>query len=275
MYKRILVIAMMILSLAVSVEAAKKVVAVMPLENLSGYTEYRVAEIMTEHVTEVIHNSGNYTVAERVQMGRVLKEQGFQNLTSVNPVEIGNMTGADYSVIGKVTMATITNNTTGSVIGNIIGSFNKDLSKYANNMKAKVSMDVRFIDNKTGEVIFVKSFEGSKSGQNKEVALNEACRVAAENFLREVQKINPFSARVAEISEGEIYIDGGSESGIRKGEVLTVAREGSPIIINGEIVGMKRTIIGKIRVIEVNARYSICKVESGAGSIRKGDVVKR
>ena len=275
MYKKILVAVIMILSLAVSAEAAKKVVAVMPLENLSGYTEFRVAEIMAEHVAEVIHSSGNYTVSERLQMGRVLKEQGFQNLTSANPVEIGNMTGADYSVIGKVTMATITNNVSGNVLGNIIGKFDSNLSKYANQIKAKVAMDVRFIDNKTGEVIFVKSFEGNKSGQNKEVALNGACRVAAENFLREIQNINPFSARVAEISGDEIYIDVGSDSGIRKGETLTVAREGSPIIINGEIVGMKRTVIGKIKVIEVNARYSICKAESSTGSIKKGDVVKR
>lgn len=275
MYKKILPLLILILSLAVTVEAAKKVVAIQPLENVSGYAEYRVAEIMTENIIEVIHSSGNYTVSERVQMGRVLKEQGFQNLTSNNPVEMGNMTSADYSVVGKVTMATITNNVTGNIIGNIIGKFDKNLAKYSDQLKAKVAMDVRFIDNKTGEVIFVKSFEGSQSGQNKEVALNGACRAAAENFLREIQNLNPFSGRIAEISGSDVYIDVGSESGIRKGETLIVARESSPIIIHGEVVGMKSTTVGKVRVVEVNARYSICKIEAGASGIKKGDIVKR
>lgn len=279
MYKRILVMAIMILSLAVSVEAAKKVVAVMPLENISGYAEYRVAEIMTENIIDVIHNSGNYTVSERVQMGRILKEQGFQNLTSMKPVEIGNMTGADYSVIGKVTLAAITRNSSGSVISSVLGKIGGDLANignnYVNHLKAKVSMDVRFVDNKTGEIILVKSFEGSKSGQNAEVALNGACRVAAENFLREIQSLNPFAARVAEISGNDVYIDAGSESGIRKGETLIISREISPIIIHGEIIGMKTNKICKVKVIEVNARYSVCRAESGASAIRKGDIVKR
>ena len=47
--------------------AAKKTVAVMPLENVSGYTEQRVAEIMTEQLIAAINGSGNYAVVEREQ----------------------------------------------------------------------------------------------------------------------------------------------------------------------------------------------------------------
>ena len=86
---------------------AKKVVAVMPLENVSGYDEELVAEIMTEQLIVAIHASGLYTVVERAQMGTILREQGFQNI-AVDPsqaVELGKLTGADYSMIGKVTMA--------------------------------------------------------------------------------------------------------------------------------------------------------------------------
>ena len=58
-------------------EAAKKIVAVMPLENVSGYSEEKVAEIMTEQLLVAIHSSGNFTVVERAQMGTVLREQGI------------------------------------------------------------------------------------------------------------------------------------------------------------------------------------------------------
>ncbi len=85
--------------------AAKKIVAVMPLENVSGYTEQRVAEIMTEQLIAAINGSGNYIVVERVQMGTVLKEQGFQSITSGESVNAGEIAGADYSVVGKVIRA--------------------------------------------------------------------------------------------------------------------------------------------------------------------------
>lgn len=277
------IVAMLVLFLcsALSAEAAKKVVAVMPLENVSGFAEYRVAEVMTENIMVQIANSGNYTVSERTQAGRILKEQGFQNLTSGNPVETGEMTGADYSVVGKVTMAVITQNTGGNVLSNLMrqidggqGTLIGHGVAFVNQIKAKVAMDVRFVDNKTGEVIFAKTFEGSKSGQNPEMTLNEACKVAARNFLKEVQSVNPFAARIVEISGNEIYIDEGSESGLHKGETLIVARESTPIIVKGKIVAMKTNAICKVKVIEVNAEYSICKADNPSG-IKKGDIVKR
>lgn len=274
-------VAILILFNAFSVEAAKKVVAVMPLENVSGFAEYRVAEIMTENLMVQIANSGNYTVSERVQAGRIIREQGWQNITSSNPVETGEMTGADYSVVGKVTMAVITQNTGGNVLSNIMkqidggqGTLLGHGAAFVNQLKAKVAMDVRFVDNKTGEVVFAKTFEGSKSGQNPQAALNEACKIASQNFLKEVQSVNPFAARIVEISGNEIYIDEGSESGLHKGETLIVARESTPIIVKGKIVAMKTNAICKVKVIEVNAEYSICKADN-ASSIKKGDIVKR
>ena len=98
--------------------AARKSVAVMPLENISGYTEQQVAEIMTEQLIVAIHTSGAYTVVERTQLGTVIKEQGFQNI-AVDPataVKLGKLIGADYSILGKVTMALVENNITADVV---------------------------------------------------------------------------------------------------------------------------------------------------------------
>ena len=62
---------------------------------------------------------------------------------------------------------------------------------------------------------------------------------------------------------------------MRRGETLIVARESEPIIVNGKIVGMKQSEVGKIKVVEVNADYAVCKVEGTVNQIHKGDVVKR
>ena len=262
-----------ILFSAESGEAAKKTVAIMPMENISGYHEANVAEIMTEQLIVVIQNSQQYGVVERTQLGTVMREQGFQNLNSNGFEEMGSFSGSDYSVIGKVTMATVMVNQTKSLLG-VLFKDDELIGKLANGRKAKVELDVRFVDNKTGEIVFAKTFSGSKSGQNDATALSGACKVAAENFLKELQSINPFMARVADTSGNEIYIDRGAESGLRKGETLVVARESTPIMVNGKIVGMKSHEVCKVKVVEVFEEYAICRAEK-SNVIRQGDVVRR
>ena len=259
-----------------SVEAAKKVVAIMPLENVSGYNASNVAQIMTEQLINVIHNSGQYSVIETTQRGAVRRQQGFENIVGGQEVDFGNQTNSDYTVVGKVIMATITQNQTKNLIGALFGNQgnNNALINLANGRKAKVELDVRFVDNKSGQVVFSKTFTGSKSGQNDAMALSGACREAAENFLKELQGVNPMMARVAEIYGDKIYIDQGSASGLRAGETLIISREGAPIVVNGKIVDMRRDDICKAKVIEVNAEYSICKAEK-TSAVQKGDVVRR
>ena len=261
-------------------EAAKKTIAVMPLQNISGYSDQRVAEIMTEQLLVAIHSSGGYTVLERTQMDTVIKEQGFQNImTDPNKAtEMGKLSGADYTLLGKVTMTVVGNNPTASTVSQLkdrfgLGQIGNMADGFIKKFKSRVQVEVRFVDNKTGEIIIAKTIEGGKTGTTQIEALNSACKDAAENFLKELDTVNPFRARIAEISDEDIYIDHGSLDGLRKGEILVVAREGAPIVVNGKVVAVKQTVVGKIKVIEVNADYAVCKKESG--EIHKGDIVKR
>ena len=267
-------------------EAAKKIVAVMPLENVSGYSEEKVAEIMTEQLIVAIHSSGSYTVVERTQLGAVIREQGFQNI-AVDPsqaVELGKLSGAHYTMVGKVTMAVVENNPTSSAVEQIasvfgLGDIGGMAGQYVHKFKGKIALEFRFVDNTTGEIIIAGTVEGNKSGSSVTDAFNNACKHAAENFLRNLDGINPFRARVAAVNGSDIYIDQGSEAGLRRGEILLVVREGKPIVVNGRIVAMQQTEHGKIKVVEVHSDYAVCRVEndlSGTTSnIHKGDIVKR
>ena len=262
--------------------AARKSVAVMPLENISGYSAQEVAEIMTEQLTVALYSSGAYTVVERTQLGTVIKEQGFQNI-AVDPataVKLGKLSGADYSMLGKVTMAIVDNNPTASAVSQIgaligLGDIGAAAEQYVHKFKGKIALEVRFVDNETGEIVLAKTVEGSKSGATVPDAINNACKQVAENFLKELDGLNPFRARVADINGSDIYIDQGSESGLRRGETLIVAREGAPIIVNGRVVAMRQTEIGKVKVVEVNADYAVCRADDESNGIQKGDVVKR
>ena len=250
-------------------EAAKKIVAVMPLENVSGYDEEKVAEIMTE---QLLVGS---------QLGAIIREQGFQNI-AVDPsqaVELGKLSGAHYSMVGKVTFALVENNPTASAVAQIANIFKlSDLGEmagqYVNKFKGKIALEYRFVDNTTGEIILAGTVEGSKSGSSVGDAFNRACKNAAENFLKQLDNINPFRARVAAVNGNDIYIDQGSQSGLRNGETLLVVREGSPIVVNGKVVAMKQNEICKIKVVEVNSDYAVCRAEDSS-TIHKGDIVKR
>ena len=278
-----------IFSLTVSVEATKKVVAVMPLENVSGYNTDEIAEIMTEELMVALQKSGKYSVIERAQMATILREQGFQNIAADpdSAVKMGKLTGANYSLIGKVTMATLEKNVTSSIAESLASILSRNLDDktslellqsagvLVHSLKGKVSVDIRFVNNETGELVFARNFIGTKSGNSPEAALLGACQEAADNFLKEITA--NVMGRVADISGEEIYIDLGIESGLQKGDIISIVRETSPIEINGKIVGMKTIQIGKAEIIEVNAEYSVCKVVSvqKGDAVHKGDVVKR
>ena len=263
-------------------EASKKIVAVMPLENVSGYNEEKVAEIMTEQLIVAIHSSGNYTVVERLQMGAILREQGFQNI-AVDPsqaVELGKLSGANYTMVGKVTMATVENNPTSSAVEQLtsvfgLGDIGAMAGQYVHKFKGKIELEFRFVDNTTGEIVIASTVTGNKSGSSVGDAFHNACKNAAENFIKQLDGINPFRARIAEINGADIYIDQGSEAGLRQGEILIVARESSPIVVNGKIVAMRQNEVCKIRVVEVNSDYAVCRAEGISSGIHKGDIVKR
>ena len=264
--------------------AAKKIVAVMPLENVSGFTEQPVADIITEQLIVALHSSGVYTVVERPQMSTIIREQGFQNI-AVDPsqaVELGKLSGADYSMLGKVTLAYVGANPTATTIAQVsqifqLGDIGAMADPFIHKFRGKIMLEFRFVDNTTGEIVLAKTVEASKSGATPIDAFNGACKKVAENFLLEIDSVNPFRARIAEISNSDIYIDRGSESGLQRGETLLVVREISPIVVNGRTVGMKQDTVGKIKVVEVFSDYAICRPagDGGSGNIHKGDVVKR
>ena len=169
----------------ISAEASKKVVAVMPLENVSDYSKEDISEIVTEQLIDVIHNSGQYTVIETTQMAAVLRQQGFENLVSSQAVDFGNKTGSDYTVVGKVILAKTSDNVSG-IIGLFTGGLAAGegdglglLGKLANfeGAKANVEFQVRFVDNKSGAIVLSKTFSGEKTGKDGKTALVSACQI--------------------------------------------------------------------------------------------------
>lgn len=285
LFAYLLVISVVLVSFAVMpvCSAAKKVVAVMPLENISGYGGERVAEIMTEQLVDALYRSGRATVVERNQLATAFRETGFQMTGAVDSnqaIEIGKMTGAQYSIIGTVTMASLSNNATsdvftsmaGGLFGGQIGGM---VSSSAKKVRAKVAVNIRTINNETGEVIRVVSAEGSETGKDAEMALYNSCKEAADKFLEEL--LDRFVGVIIDVDGDTVYIDAGAENGVRKGETFEICREGKPIQKPDGSMIMKYISVGKLKVVEVNTDYSICKISDCEGglSVSNGCIVRR
>ena len=254
----------------------------MPLETVENDTDGKVAEIMTEELTAALYNSGRCTVVERNQLASVLNEIGFQMTGAVDPnkaVEAGKMLGAQYIVVGKITMAGLTSNSAG-LLGLILGSSIGNLGLIGNAgavavgiLKGKIALTYRIIDVQTGEIKMMGQAEGSKRGNGAEMAIYQACKEAAKNVLMDM--VQNVRARIADVTGETIYIDLGSDGGFRKGETLTIVRETTPIEVNGKVVGMKEITVGTAKVTEVNDEYSVCKITAHTDVVKKGDIVKR
>ncbi len=260
---------------ALPVEAAKKSVAVMPLENVSGYSAGKVAEVLTEQIIAAINRSGVFIVAERTQLGKAMRELGFQSTGAVAPnqaIQLGQMIGAQYTLVGKVTMAETVINQTGSLIDKIL----LGASSLAGRYRGKVAMNIRFVDNKTGENILTIQAEGAKVDNNQSIALHKACQEAAEKAMESMLQEFPLVASIRDVDGDIIYIDRGADAGLKPGDELELVREGKAITDReGNILTVKYISLGRARIEDVEEKFAICRVTDKTGPIMVGDLAKR
>lgn len=260
-------------SVAGTAEAARKTVAVMPIESISRSIDARyAAEMMTEELTNALANSGRFEVVERSQLGSVTKEMGFGQTGLVDPAtaaEIGKMAGAQYILVGKVTMADVFRSQV-PILG-------------IKTMKGRIGLEYRLIDGTTGRILLSSSITDSHtvdeitgSDFSQQVILNKTCRDAAGKVLEEIQRKNPLTGMVLDADGKTVYLDLGLDSGIKEGEKLLVYREGKPILgRQGELIAARVIELGKVEIDEIYDNYSIGHMTDREGPVTRGDLVRR
>ena len=271
----VLVLAVTVWGTAVFCGAEKKTIAVMPIDNVSGYSDKNVAEIMTEELVRALHKSGKYVMVERTQLANAMKEIGFNMTGAVSQeaaVKAGKMAGADYSLIGKVTMATIRGNTEGNLANALLGL------KVADTLQGQITVDVKVINNETGEIVLAESISGDKKGSTKDFVITRACADAADEFLKVLREADGGAfAHVVSVEGDIIHIDCGKEAGIKKDDVLLIVQEGNPVMdMEGNIIAVRTYTIGKAKVQEVSNGYAVCRIVDRVSgkTILRGSLIK-
>ncbi len=250
--------------------AAKKIVAVMPVEASGAHLQQKAARELEAHLETILVQSGCYEVAERTNMNNILHEQGLSSsgLVGANAIEFGNLSGADYTILGSVVAADV-------------APFNNILY---NGIRGVVKFNFKFVDNRTGIIKIAEMVEGSKSvsafeggSGDPDVLISNATSDAAKNIMKLINKHNPVTGTVIYVNDEQLYVDLGFENGLKEGDKLVAYRDGKPIIhpVTQELIAVEEVELGKVKVKEVKESHSVCTITDGKGLIKTGDKVKR
>ena len=216
-------------------------IAVMPFEAKGQAHEFEFT-LMEKLVTQLV-NLRRFRVIERGAMDQVMNEQALGMSGMVDEetaVQVGKLAGADVIVVGTI---------------NIAEGFGK--------------VSARGIDTETAEMIVAKESQTGEPSMANLESLVENVAILIYNALPLVE------GYIVNTDENVLYLDMGSNVGIRKGTKCVAFREGDEIIhpITKEVLGTKVTMLGELIVIQVQEKMSIAKVLAKEGTIKIGDKV--
>jgi curli biogenesis system outer membrane secretion channel CsgG len=285
---------------AVLGQGAKPRVAVLEFKNKASnyswnwYNAGRGAQDML--VTELV-KTGRYRVIEREQLAAIMQEKNLSLSGDVDPrtaVKIGKMLGVEYLVTGAVTQLGTTNRG-----ASVPGGFGLP-SVSVHSQKAEAALDARAFSTSTGEIVWADTASGETSDASVYVAgagggasdqgkvdkiLRPVVQKLAASFAKADVKTSGMGGtgdasgivgKIAKADGGTLYVNVGSEGGVKEGDEFTVYRVGEQIKDpdTGEVLGANETKVGRVRITSVKGpRLSTASAVAGGG-FRAGDTLK-
>ncbi|MCI0490473.1 MAG: hypothetical protein L0229_28090 [Blastocatellia bacterium] len=240
---------------------------------------------LTEMLTTELVKTERFVVVERASIEQVTEEQDFGASGRVNPetaASKGRIIGAQTLITGDITEFSYNRSSLGGTFKPL-----KILKTKSERVKAMVAIDIRLIDAVTGEVIYSGRSKGdaTMTGASAELTrkdqefsisgyentpLGRASREAIENAVAAIvsaMKEMPWSGRIVDVREGMVYINAGSELGIRLGMEFDVYDQQKPLVDpeTGKALGTPDRKVGSIRVETVEDKYSVARLTAGDG----------
>ncbi len=283
-------------------KTGKKRIVVFNFEDKTDHTWHwwggqQVGHGMADMLTTALVKSGNYRVFERTEIDKVMQEQALGQSGVVTPesaAKAGKMLGAEIAVVGAVTEFGHKKQSTGGALKRI------GVGAAVSKQSATVGVDVRIVNISTGEILKADNVrkEHAKSGlsldtregsfdnqaQFDESVVGKATRAAIEEIVKMLDEQTggdaPWEAKVVMMKDGQVIINGGSETDVKIGERFAVYRGGEEMVDpdTGESLGAEETKIGEIEVVNNNfggkGKASSCKIVSG-NDFQKGDLVRQ
>ncbi len=258
-----------------------------------AYTSEDVGRKLTEMLTTALFDTGRFVILERQNIGDVRDEIaiGAELGNEKTAVKKGSVLGAQILVRAAVTE--FENTSSGKMGGISI----KGIRVGGKQGKSKVVIDVRMYDSSSSQILYNAKADGDSTSQGGAIALSigslgvgagaekndpieRATRNAIEKaviFIVEKMEVVPWEGRVATVKEdGMIYVNRGTDDGLRVGDKLIVYKAGEAIIDpeTDAVIGREEDVrLGTTSVSWVDKR--LCRIDALEGKkIGKNDVVK-
>jgi curli biogenesis system outer membrane secretion channel CsgG len=250
-------------------------------------------------LSTALDQSGRFIVAERDDLSQILSEQemvanGVAQGTA-GP-KAGAIIPAQYLIVGAVTE--LSSDDKGSNVGIGVGGLSNGLfgGLSLNGQTGRVAMDLRLVNTRTGQV--EDSFSVRKTLSSKSVGLNggykaitiggnqfwntplgEAMRAALDEAVARIAADvakGGWDALVAQVSGDTIYLNQGSEAGLKVGDRLAVERVTGALTdpATNRVLAMQKTRLAEIQLTAVDPKFATGSfVQTGATEPQRGDTV--
>ncbi|MEM7098426.1 MAG: CsgG/HfaB family protein [Pseudomonadota bacterium] len=279
----------------------RHVVAVLPFANRvqNIYGGYEIGEGLSEILITELMRTQRFQLVERELIGNIVQEQelGMTGLTNSNVgPQTGQLSGAQFMIRGAVTEF---NDQAGG--GGIKLSYSK-AEAGTKSSKAYVGIDVRLVDNATGQIYasynahaeavsrglslaavvseFGEDFKfGASHFNNTPIgkATREAMSDIVDFIIAESANI-PWQGMLIQALPNEAYVNRGQNTNLKNGDELVVFSPGIPLIDpeTGFNLGSVEKRVCTITVTDVHERFSIAKrgSECGTAVLKRGDIVR-
>jgi len=271
-------------------------ITVSKFENKAGWSgQFEIGDAWGTIMTDLLNQTGKFIVlGEKDMRQEAMAEQDFaasgRAAGGAKAPATGQMTPAQLLVKGAITH--VQDSTAGGHGGVSVGGFRIGGA----GGKGEVNATVYIVDSTTGQVLASKSVTGVSTRKGLDLgysgagfgadaggyqkdnvgkAVTAACKDAVDFMIAQLPKI-PWTATVAQVAGGKVYVNSGTREGVSEGQEFVV---GEANIVRdpdtGEVLDQSVNEVARLQVSQVKEKLSICTVKSGnAGSVRKGMMVK-
>lgn len=233
--------------------------------------------------------SGGMRVLERQELDAIMREHSLGRSGNMDPdtvVAPGKLVGAEYLVAARATEFGIRDNRQGGLFG--LGPFG---GVQIRTSTARVVLDTRILDVRTGEVLATATGEGKivnyggtliggswvggsislggvdvNSREWSESLLGRAARKAVDDVLRKlIGGATPGSSgRVLAVADdGAVIVGLGQRDGLRRGDRVELISVSSIRDRAGDPVWSEETVVGTLRLTEVRLDRSKAEIVDG------------
>ncbi len=260
----------------------KRRIGVVDFENKTTYGANRLGTSASDILITELAKSGKFIVVERDKMNTIMSEQKLGMTGAIDPTtaaKVGKILGLNAIVTGSISQ--FGEATEGS----------EYLITQSKSQVVKCAVDIRVVDAETGQVLYADSGSGlskkhtggvfglgTRAGYD-ETLEGEALRAAivkfVNNIIAQVEK-KPWSCRVADVDGQNIYLNAGSESGMKIGQKLIVLRAGKVIRdpTTGLVIGNAEDKIGEMKIIRYFGEDGSVALLSSGSNPSAGDVAR-